>query len=357
VIPPREAPVRDERPHAGPVSRTLRLLRNPWLLQGALAAALLALALWQVDFHELGKAFRNASYAWLALALSVYVFSRMVHALEWQITLTKVGTPPAPGLFGALLIGTLVNAVIPASAGDVVKIQIVANRYKLPRAGLAAGRGAEAIIDAAIMVIFIIVSFALPGVGFASANLLWLVAVATALLFVTAIIGSRVMPDELPPWRVVRALPRGMRASLERWWPRIHDGLEVIRRPRLLAVAILLNLFGWGVDLLILWAYGQTFNLDLPLAAYLSITVVVAMLTVFPITFGNIGTYEVALLSVLALYSVPSDAALAYTAGTHVITTLFNVLLGLIAMAAMRIGPGEIFRVRKARLAGDEPQP
>jgi uncharacterized protein (TIRG00374 family) len=148
-----------------------------------------------------------------------------------------------------------------------------------------------------------------------------------------------------------------MRASLERWWPRIHDGLEVIRRPRLLAVAILLNLFGWGVDLLILWAYGQTFNLDLPLAAYLSITVVVAMLTVFPITFGNIGTYEVALLSVLALYSVPSDAALAYTAGTHVITTLFNVLLGLIAMAAMRIGPGEIFRVRKARLAGDEPQP
>jgi uncharacterized membrane protein YbhN (UPF0104 family) len=238
-----------------------------------------------------------------------------------------------------------------------VKIQIVANRYKLPRAGLAAGRGAEAIIDAAIMVIFIIVSFALPGVGFASANLLWLVAVATALLFVTAIIGSRVMPDELPPWRVVRALPRGMRASLERWWPRIHDGLEVIRRPRLLAVAILLNLFGWGVDLLILWAYGQTFNLDLPLAAYLSITVVVAMLTVFPITFGNIGTYEVALLSVLALYSVPSDAALAYTAGTHVITTLFNVLLGLIAMAAMRIGPGEIFRVRKASVAGDEPQP
>jgi uncharacterized protein (TIRG00374 family) len=356
VIPPREAPARNEEARRRTLVRSLRLLRNPWLLQAALAAGLLALALWQVDFHELGKAFREASYAWLALALSVYVFSRMVHALEWQITLTKVGTPPAPGLFGALLIGTLVNAVVPASAGDVVKIQIVANRYNLPRAGLAAGRGAEAIIDAAIMVIFIIISFALPGVGFASTNLLWLVGAATALLFVAAIVGSRVMPHELPSWRIIHALPHRVGESLERYWPRVRDGLEVIRRPRLLAVAILLNLFGWGVDLLILWAYGQTFHLDLPLAAYLSITVVVAMLTVFPITFGNIGTYEVALLSVLALYSVPSDAALAYTAGTHVITTVFNVALGLMAMAAMRVGPGEIFRVRRAAAGAGEPQ-
>ncbi len=356
MIPPKEPPPLDTHARAGLPFRMLRIMRNPWLLQAVLAAVLLALAVWQVDLHEVGTAFRDASYAWLALALGVYVFSRMVHALEWQITLTKVGTPPAPGLFGALLIGTLVNAVIPASAGDIVKIQIVANRYNLPRAGLAAGRGAEAIIDAAIMVIFIIVSFALPGVGFASANLLWLVGATTALLFAGAIVGSRLMPDELPPWRVMRALPKAWAAALERYWPRVHEGLEVIRRPRLLSVAILLNLFGWGVDLLILWAYGQTFNLDLPLAAYLSITVVVAMLTVFPITFGNLGTYEVALLSVLALYSVPNDAAVAYTAGTHVITTLFNVVLGLLAMAAMRVSPGEVFRVRREAAIPDEPQ-
>ncbi|HYM14845.1 MAG TPA: lysylphosphatidylglycerol synthase transmembrane domain-containing protein [Dehalococcoidia bacterium] len=321
-------------------------LWHPWLWQITLGAVLLALAIWQVNFHGLGDAFANASYGWLLLAMGVYIISRIVHAYEWRITLTKVGAPPAAGLFGALLIGTLVNSVVPASAGDIVKIQIVANRYRLPRAGLAAGRGAEAVVDAAIMVVFILISFALPGVGFAPADLLWLLAAGTAVLFAAAVAGSRLMPAVMPRWRVLARLPHAVAGGVERYWPRVHDGLEVIRRPRLLAIAILLNLFGWGVDLLILWAYGQTFHLHIPLAAYLSVTVVVAMLTTFPITFGNIGTYEVALLSVLALYAVPADAALAFAAGTHVITTAFNVALGLLAMAAMGIRPGEVFRVR-----------
>jgi hypothetical protein len=64
-----------------------------------------------------------------------------------------------------MLIGTLVNAVIPASAGDVAKVQIVANRYGLSRTGLITGRGAESIVDALIMVMFIAISFALPEGG------------------------------------------------------------------------------------------------------------------------------------------------------------------------------------------------
>lgn len=333
-------------------ARLRSLLRSPWLIQLTVAAALLGLAAWQVDLTAFGRSFAEAQYGWLVLALAVYVAARVVHALEWQITLTKVGRAPFLGLFGALLIGTLVNAIVPASAGDVVKIQVVANRYGLPRAGLVAGRGAEAIVNAAIMVIFIMVSFALPGVGFGSRNLLWLLAGATALVFGGAIAASRALPGTLPRWRVLRRLPHRTLDGLERYWPRVYEGFEVIRRPRLLAVAILLNLFGWGVDLSIFWAYGQAFHLHLPLAAYLAVTVVVALLTTFPITFGNVGTYEVALLGVLSLYDISPHQALAYAAGAHVFSTVFNIALGLAAMWIMGVQPGDVFRFRGAR-AGD----
>jgi glycosyltransferase 2 family protein len=340
--------------HVSTLQRLRSLLHSHWPIRLAVAVALLGLVIWQINLTHLARSFGDAQYGWLIIVTGVYVMSRAVHALEWQITLRKVGRAPYLGLFGALFIGTLVNSVVPANAGDVVKIQLVANRYGLPRAGVLAGRGAEALINAAVMVVFITVSLTLPGIGFGSRNLLWLLAGATALLFVAAVVGSYKAPREFPRWRLVEALPRRLQNALKDSWPRLIDGFEVIRRPQLLVIAIVLNLFGWAVDILILSLYGRAFHLDLPWSAYLSITVVVALLTTFPITFGNIGTYEVALLAILALYGVPSSRALAYAAGTHVFGTIYSVVLGLIAMAVMRIRPSEVFGLRGSRAPAPE---
>ncbi len=336
-------------PPAQPLSapgRFRRIVRNRWLIQILVVGVLLGLATWRINFRELGDAFSEAQYSWLIFAFAVYVSSRVLHAWEWQITLTKVGRAPFFGLFGATLIGTLVNAVVPAAAGDVVKIQIVANRYGLPRAGLVAGRGAEAIVNALIMVVFIIVSFTLPSAGFASSTALWLLGGGTLLAFGVTVFISHRVPQAAPHWRVLERFPRRLQRGIENHWPRFREGFEVMRRPKLLSIEIALNLVGWGVDILIYWAFGQAFNLHLPLAAYVSVTVVVAIITTFPVTFGNVGTYELALLSALSLYDISAHDALAYAVGSHLFSTLFNVGLGAVAMWFMGIHPGEIFRFR-----------
>jgi uncharacterized membrane protein YbhN (UPF0104 family) len=133
--------------------RLHRALLNRWAVQGTLLLGLLALGLSQIDLTEVADAFSEARYPWMGLALAIYVGSRLVHAVEWQMTLSRVGKAPFFGLFGVLLIGTLVNSGIPASAGDGVKIQVVADRYGLPRAGLVAGRGAEALVNALLIVV------------------------------------------------------------------------------------------------------------------------------------------------------------------------------------------------------------
>jgi uncharacterized protein (TIRG00374 family) len=329
-----------------PLQHLRSLLRYQWAIHLAVVVALLGLVAWRINLTHLARSFADAQYGWLIVVTVVYVMSRAVHALEWQITLRKVGRAPYLGLFGALFIGTMVNAIAPANAGDLVKIQIVANRYGLSRAGVLAGRGAEAIVNAAVMLVFIIVSLTLPNSGFGSRGLLWLLAGATALILVVAMVGSYRVPRDLPRWRLLEALPRRLQNALKDSWPRWVDGFEVIRRPPLLATAIVLNFFGWAVDILILWLYGMAFHLNLPWTAYLSVTVVVALLTTFPVTFGNIGTYEIGLLAILALYGVPSSRALAYAAGTHLFGTMYSVVFGLIAMAVMRVRPSEVFGLR-----------
>ena len=323
----------------------MRIARSPWTFQIAVAAALIVLAVWQVDVGDLAHAFNHAAYGWLAAAFAVYLVSRIVHAIEWQITLTKVGRAPFAGLFGATLVGTLVNAVIPASAGEAVKVQIVANRYGLSRTGLITGRGAEGLVNALIMVMFIALSFVLPAAGVASGSVLALLAGGAIAAFALAAGGSHLMPARYPDWRAFRLLPAPLQAAVRKRWPRFHEGLELIRNPRLLLIAVVLNIFGWLVDVAIIWAYGQAFHLDVSIGAYLSVTVAVAIITIFPITFGNVGTFEFALLRVLRLYGVSGEAALAFAVGMHVVSSAFNIGMGLVAMWLMGLRPGELFRL------------
>jgi hypothetical protein len=197
------------------------------------------------------------------------------------------------------------------------------------------------------------VSFALPNVGFASRNLLWVLATATALMLLLAVLSARMLPEAAPQWRILSRLPRRLQEGVQRYWPRAREGLEVIRSPRLLCVALAFNLFGWLVDILISWAFGRAFNLGLPLAAYVSVTVVIGLLTIFPVTFGNVGTFELAVVGALSLYGVSSHEALAYAVGTHLFSTLFNVGLGVVAMLLMGMHPGEVFRLRRSQPDAD----
>jgi len=86
-------------------------------------------------------------------------------------------------------------------------------------------------------------------------------------------------------------------------------------------------------------------GLDLPLGAYISVAVAVSIVTTFPITFGNVGSWEVALVAALALYDVPADRALIYAVESHVFITAFNLVLGVAALLLMRIEPGELLRL------------
>ena len=346
--PPEAVPTK-RSPLARAWRRVVKIVWRPWLFQFGLAGVLLGVMIWQVDFSDVVDTFRNANYAWVALAFVVYAVSRVVHTWEWQITLTKLGRPPFRGLFGAILIGSLVNNVVPAAAGDVARMQIVANRYNISRTGLVTGRGAEAVINGVFLVVFLLISLALPATGFGNDRLLWLLAAGTLVLFIAGAIGSYTLPEEIPAWRIIRALPDRIERALHHAWPRVHAGLEVMRQPKLLAIALLINLFGWVVDIFIFWCYGEAFGLDLPISAYVAIAVGGAVITIFPITFGNIGTWEFVLVRVMKLYGVPGDTALAYALGTHILGTVFVVVLGIAAMGLMRVRPAEIFSFRNKK--------
>ncbi len=66
-----------------------------------------------------------------------------------------------------------------------------------------------------------------------------------------------------------------------------------------------------------------------------------------PITFQNIGTYEVVLLEILVAFDVAREEAFAYAVATHLMTNLWIIAIGLIALWLMHISPREVFALRR----------
>jgi uncharacterized protein (TIRG00374 family) len=326
----------------------IRVLTNPWVFQSIILVGLGVLAVTQLDFQEVADSFLGADYGWLAVALALLVLGRAVHAYELRLTLRKVGTLPFAGFFGAFLIGNFVNAVTPARAGDLARLQIISNRYGLSRAGMIAGQGAESAVDLVILLTLGMVSLALLQIDVGTPRLFWILAALVIVAFIAVTIVSRFLPPQMPAMRALRWLPERVRKGLAGLWPSIHDGLEALRDTYLLAGTVALNAFGWFLDMLVLWGFGLAFGLDIPWSGYLAASVASSLVTMFPITPGNVGTYELVLVRVLGLYGVSADAGFAFSVAVHVFSTLATFVLGLVAMLFMRVGFNEVFAFRRA---------
>jgi uncharacterized membrane protein YbhN (UPF0104 family) len=216
------------------------------------------------------------------------------------------------------------------------------------------GQGAESVVDLVILLTLGMVSLALLRIDVGAPRLFWFLAALVLAGFVALTIVSRFLPQQLSPEPGPAWLPPRARTALAALWPSIHDGLESLRDPWLLAGTVALNTFGWFLDLLVLVAFGRAFGLDVPLSAYLSMTVATSLLSMFPITPGNAGTFEFVLVRVLAVYGVGADEAFAFALAVHILSTATTFALGLVGMLFMRVSVHEVFAWRRAASAKEE---
>ncbi len=214
-------------------------LRRRWPFHLVLTAGFVALALWRVDLGEVAKPLSEANYGWAALALLILLSVRGIQAIRWQLYLAKVGRLPFPSLLGAVLIGNLGNALVPMRAGDLARIQILANRFGISRAGLAATVFVvEGILDGVVFLVLLLLGLAFLDIGFVPPAILWSLAITAGGGFLLAVLISRFFPVDLAarPW--LRRLPGKPREVLSRAWPPFLAGLETMRNGRLLAAAL-----------------------------------------------------------------------------------------------------------------------
>lgn len=319
-----------------------RLVLSRWTVQIFATSGLILLALLRVNLQEVGAALERANYVWAGAAVLVLTLSKLVAAARWQLYLTNVGKAPLLGLMGAYVIGTFLNTVLPFRAGDFAKIQIVATRYGLPRAGLTSSVFVvEGVLDVVTLLGLLLVGLAFLGISFVPALLLWPLVFLAGGAFAAALLASHLFPHEMPDWRLAPVIPQRLQQGLRDAWPGFLDGMSVLSRSRLLTKAFSLHLTEWLLRALVMWLVGISFDLDASPSTYVVLTVGLSVFTLFPVTFMNIGTYQVVVTEIMGAAGVPRSEAFAYAVAAQALTHFWIASMGLLALWTMRIWPRE----------------
>ncbi|MEX2245493.1 MAG: lysylphosphatidylglycerol synthase transmembrane domain-containing protein [Dehalococcoidia bacterium] len=322
-----------------------RLIERRLIIRTVVSLALLGFLVWRVDLTEAGRALRDANYVYVVPALALFGLAKWLVAVRWRMMMREFATLPLSPLFGVLLVSNLANNVVPVRLGDVIRVQVPAQRYGMSRARLASTVFAtESLLDGVAFAVLGLIGLALIDIPNFPTGVFWgfLGAVSGGLIAVLPLAHLRLSEGWSRRGLMLR-LPERLRDALETALPHFIDGLAVFRNFRLGMEAIGLSFAIWLLEVGMFALFGQAFGFHLGLPAWMLIMVVANVISSVPIAPSNIGAYEVAVAEVLQALGVAEGLAGGFAIATHMFNILWITAAGFIAMWAMGLSFEDVF--------------
>ena len=250
----------------------------------------------------------------------------------------------------------MANNAVPFRIGDAIRVQVPAQRFGIPRAELAAAVFvAETVLDGFTFLILTVVVLSFLRVAILPTGVALGLAVAVTLAFVASLLVARFRPPTNlaeKPWMRIFAVRT--RQAIARAVPEFIEGLAAMREPKRTARVIAISFPAWLAEAVMYWLFGLAFNLDLAFDKFIVVMIAANLVVALPITPWNLGTYEVALQSVLVAFGVNGALAGAYAIGTHIFSIFWITTTGLIAMWLLRLDIRDVLSLRSRPGAREE---
>jgi len=302
------------------------------LVTGALLGALaLWLALRGTDYTTLRLSVAGARPAWILAAIGSVALTVAVGVLRWRVLLEPV--PAWRPLVDGIIIGQMLNIVLPIRLGEVARAYIVSRAESVPAARVLTTIAVEKlgdIVAVGLTAALLLALATLPAWVYGPGRALVITGVLAA---VASIFGFRPGVVVWITRTVQRVAPASWRPRLERQFAVAAEGLAALRsRTRslefwLLSVAILL--LAASTNYLLFLAF------DLRLPAITALTLLLALQvgnTLISVP-GNLGVFHYVIILVLTTQGVDRTAALGYAMVLYAVAILPKVAVGGILLA------------------------
>ncbi len=273
-----------------------------------------------VSRADVWTAVRHASVPFLVGASLANLASIWVKSWRWQRILQTLRHFGHGDVLRFLLIGFSLNALLPASAGDVARVYLVAEAAGQPRSAVLSTivleRVVEAIAFAALMLAVLPALRTVPWVG------------EGAIGFGVFVIGLLAALAAFA-WRQRGPAPPHARAHV-RFAAALAERVRRVGAWRVLVGVVLLSVGEWAFQAVSYWCGLRAFGAPVGLLGAFVAVCAVNLALLARVTPGGAGAFQVAFAAAMALYGVPKPLGLACSATLHVVTLIPPVLAGLV---------------------------
>jgi uncharacterized membrane protein YbhN (UPF0104 family) len=274
-------------------------------------------------------------FRWIAVALGLHVLRSLAISRAWRNVIVDAYPEEKVRwryIWGAYLAGVGVNALIPARAGDAVRLYLVKHRVdNSTYTTLASSLGVMAIFDIAAalaLFAFALTQNVLPSVHviphLPSFDFAWIL--QRPRLFAGVSLGLGIAIGVGLYWAAhhIRAFKQ-----------RVAQGFTIVRRPRrYLRRVALWQAVDWATRIAETFFFLKAFHVDATVHNALIAQVAQSASTALPITPGGIGT-EQALLVVVLAGTASKTALVALSVGMKLTVLTANVIIGFLALLIM----------------------
>jgi uncharacterized protein (TIRG00374 family) len=321
----------------------------------AISLALVGLLLTSVDLAALGRELRQTHWGWTLLGAALGPAGLWVRARRWRYLFPPGSDPPA--LVPAMMIGYMVNNVLPLRAGEVVRVYVVARRWSRGFWTVLATLIVERLLDSLAIVLILsglVLLIPVPAV-FRGGALVLLVVDLVAMAGLGALAAAPAACRRLLG-RLTGRWPH-LAERMGQVFERFVHGLDGVRTPAHLAPLVLWTTLVWIVPALAVWITFRATGLDLPWLAAAAVLAFVGIGISIPSAPGYVGVFHYGAVLALEIFAVPRPAALSYAIVLHASQMLAVTLVGWLFVLREQVSLGEATRARPEAGASRDTMP
>jgi glycosyltransferase 2 family protein len=319
-------------PDAPPAAQRRGGSRLSWI---GLAISLIAVAgvVWWASRQEPPELPSSGSeLAALLTAIALYALATVVRSERWQRLLEdEGGTPERVDTYALTCVGYMGNNVLPARAGDAIRMVLMAPRAHTSKRTVIGTLLAERLLDIAVLVaIFVIVGYGLLGeVGADSVEIILLAVAGLAIAIGVGYLAVRRNDRMMEFMAPIASATLGLR--------RAHHGLLLLG----LTVVI------WGIEAGVWMSAAAAVGFGMDPIEGLYIVALASVFSLVPSGPAYAGTQDAAAILGIKALGGTGAQAVAYIVMLRFVIVVPITIVGLVLLAARYGGLG---RLRGARL-------
>src|SRR5215213_10060525 len=260
--------------------------------------------------------------AWLIAAVGLYVLATLVRAERWHQILEHTGVQTKrTDCYALTTVGYMGNNVLPARAGEALRVVLLAPRCDASKRTLISSIVAERVLDViALLTIFVVTVYGV----LSSAEVLptdrpLLVTAIGLLLLLAAAVAIWVLRrhhvfERVRNW--LRPLADAPRALVSRWGLLLLAGTFVL----------------WTVEASVYWTVARAIEMDISVSGALYLVALTNFVAALPAAPGSLGTFDAAVAWGAQRLGAAGSVALSYVILIRFVLYVPITIFGLVVL-------------------------